>query len=67
MLRQCDPAESIPLLAEAGYPDGFELSVVTLHDDMGTYISGMTSYLEEIGIKVVPQGPDSNVLYLTST
>ena len=67
MLRQCDPEGSIPLLREAGYWDGFELPVVSLHDDMETHMFAMSSYLEEIGINVVPQGPDSNVLYLTST
>ena len=56
------------LLAEAGYPDGFELCVVSLHSDMDTYVNPIAQYLEEIGISTDVSGtpsPNCNVLYLT--
>ena len=68
MHGEYDPDRARQLLAEAGYPDGFDLCVVSLHSDMDAYVSAIGSYLLDIGIGVdnsVPRSPDCNVLYLT--
>lgn len=59
-----DPAKARRLLAEAGYPNGFSITMprfTTLVDDaMGTALAG---YLEDVGIKVKWEPLDEAGLY----
>ncbi len=56
-----DPEKAMALLAEAGYPDGFELSFDATNTDL-TEIQAIVGFLEEIGIKVNMNVVDSSTM-----
>ncbi len=62
-----DPAKAKELLAEAGYPDGFDVDYVTLQDDKAVKLAqSMQADLAEVGVRVkITQM--SFATYLTAT
>jgi peptide/nickel transport system substrate-binding protein len=61
-----DPARARALLAEAGYPDGFDTTYVVMADDEAERLAGsLQADLAEVGIRVEIQ-PQSFATYVTT-
>ncbi|MFO7942371.1 MAG: ABC transporter substrate-binding protein [Bacillota bacterium] len=60
-----DPDLARELLAEAGYEDGFEVSIMTSeHAEWGLpIVEAVMPYLNEVGIRLKPETMDTGVLY----
>ena len=50
--RKYDPDKAKQLLAEAGYPDGFDTTIIIFPPSGDDYILAVQAYLSQVGIKV---------------